>query len=124
MNFGLGEFFIQTLTQLQEAFFVESVAAGRQILGALSGMAFNELISNRSMPIVTTTLTFDRLHRDPRPIAGDLKHAYVGEGLLRMLYIWQQLLKHGTFLQSRPTINPSWPLPHLLANLQSMIKGM
>lgn len=23
--------------------------------------------------------------------------------------------KHGTFLQSRPTINSSWPLPHLLA---------
>lgn len=93
VNIGLRESFIQTLTQLQEVFFVESVAAGRQILGALSGIAFNEVIFNRSMPIAATTPTFDRLHQDPRPIAGDLEHAYIGEGPLRMLYIWQQLLK-------------------------------
>lgn len=89
----LRESFIQTLTQLQEVFFVEKVAAGRQILGYLSGLPCSKVIFNRSMPISTTTPTFDRLSRDPRPIAGDLEHAYIGEGPLRMLCIWQQLLR-------------------------------
>lgn len=93
VNLRLGESFRQTLTQLQEIFLVESVSAGRQILGAMSGVALNEFILNRSMPIATSTPTFDRLYHDPRPIAGDLDHAYVGEGPLKMLYIWQQLLK-------------------------------
>ena len=93
VDVGLRESFRQTLTQLQEIFLVEAVAAGRQILGAMSGVALNEFILNRSMPIATSTPIFDRLHRDPRPIAEDLEHAYIGEGPLRMLYIWQQLLK-------------------------------
>ena len=50
-------------------------------------------ISNHSMSIATTTPTSDRLNQDPRSIAGDLKQAYVGEGPLRVLYLWQQLLK-------------------------------
>ena len=85
--------FRQTLTQIQEIFLVEWVCTGRQILGAMSGVALNEFILNRSMPIDTSTPTFDRLHHDPRPIAEDLEHAYIGEGPLRMLYLWQKLLK-------------------------------
>lgn len=93
VNSALRESFRKTLTQLQEIFLVESVSAGRQILGAMSGVALNEFILNRSMPIATSTPIFDRLHTDPRPIAGDLEHAYIGEGPLIMLYMWQQLLK-------------------------------
>lgn len=93
VNSALRESFRQTLTQLQEIFLVQSVSAGRQILGAMSGVALNEFILNRSMPIATSTPIFDRLHTDPRPIAGDLEHAYIGEGPLIMLYMWQQLLK-------------------------------
>ena len=93
VNVLLRESFRETLSQIQEIFLIESPAAGRQILGAMSGVALNEFILNRSMPIATSTPTFDRLHHDPRPIAGDLEHAYIGEGPLRMLYTWQKLLK-------------------------------
>lgn len=87
VNIGLRESFIQTLTQLQEVFFVELVGVGHQILGTLIGIASNEVILNRSMPIAATAPTFDRLHQDPRPIVGDLEDAYIGEGPLRMLYV-------------------------------------
>lgn len=122
VNVELRESFVQTLAQLQEVFFVETVAVGRQILGALSGIGTNEIMLNRSMPIDATTPTFYRIHQDPRPISEDLKRAYIGTGPLRMLYAWQQLLKSWNVFPIQTSYQFILSSPHHLARRKSMIK--
>ena len=86
--------FVETLTQLREVFFVSKPRAGRQILGYQSGIPTSETIFNRSFPILAMAPTFERLHRDPRPIAQDLRQVFVGTFDPRhMLHLWRQLLK-------------------------------
>ena len=66
---------------------------GRQIVGVLSGLETSETMFNRSLPIMTTSPTFERLARDPRPIAQDLK-ALTGLADLRdVAQFWLQLLR-------------------------------
>ena len=86
--------FVETLTQLQEVFFVSTPRAGRQILGYQSGIPTSETIFNRSFPIMTVTPSFERLHRDPRLIAQDLRQVFAGTFDPRhMLHLWRVLLK-------------------------------
>ena len=86
--------FVETLTQLHEVFFVSTPRAGRQILGYQSGIPTSETILNRSFPIMAMAPTFERLHRDPRPIAQDLRQVFAGTFDPRhMLHLWRQLLK-------------------------------
>jgi hypothetical protein len=85
--------FVETLTQLQEVFFVSEQKAGRTI-DKQSGFVTPEPFFNRSLPILGTAPSFERLHCDPRPISKDLQHVFVGfldERLV--LHLWQQLLK-------------------------------
>lgn len=85
--------FIDTLNQLQEVFFLSNTGHGRQILGWSSSITGDTII-NRSIPIGPRTPTFERLGRDPRAIAEDLTHVFIG-GLnrKRVITLWQQLLK-------------------------------
>ena len=86
--------FLETLTQLHEVFFLSIERAGRQILGQLSGLPTSEIMFNRSLPIMAMAPTFERLHRDPRPIAQDLRKVFVGTfDPRRMLQLWLRLLK-------------------------------
>ncbi|KAL8740591.1 MAG: hypothetical protein Q9190_006731 [Brigantiaea leucoxantha] len=86
--------FVETLTQLQEVFFVSAVRAGRQIFGLMSGFLTSETIFNRSFPIMATAPTFERLDRDPRPISHDLRKVFTGTSDLRLMLLhWQRLLK-------------------------------
>lgn len=87
--------FVETLTQLREVWFVSTPRVGRQIVGTLglSGLPTSDTIFNRSLPVITTVPSFERLHRDPRPIAQDLK-ALTGLAHSRdVLQLWLQLLK-------------------------------
>ena len=85
---------VDTLNQLQEVFFIEIVSIGRQILGYMNGINTSDNMFNRSFPILTaTTLTFDRLPRDPRHIAKDLGQLYMGHDPRNMVLVWQDILK-------------------------------
>ena len=85
---------VETLTQLYEVFFVSTPRAGRQIVGLLSGLLTFETMFNRSFPIMAMPPTFERLHRDPRPITQDLRKVLTGTRDSRhMVQVWRQLLK-------------------------------
>ena len=85
--------FIETLTQLREVFFVSEQSAGRTI-DKQSGFVVPEPFFNRSLPLIGTAPTFERLRCDPRPISKDLQHVFVGWSNQRLvLQLWQQLLK-------------------------------
>ena len=85
--------FVETLTQLREVWFISTPRVGRQIVGVLSGLGTPETMFNRSFPVMTTSPTFERLPRDPRPIAQDLK-ALTGLADSRdVAQLWLQLLK-------------------------------
>jgi hypothetical protein len=85
--------FVETLTQLREVFLVSEQAAGRQI-PKYFGFITNEPFFNRSLPIMgQSASSFERLHRDPRPIAQDLRRMFLaGSNPRRMFHLWQQLL--------------------------------
>ena len=85
--------FVETLTQLREVWFVSTPRAGRQIVGPLSGLPTCETMFNRSLPIMTVVPMFERLHRDPRAIAQDLKALTGLAGLRDVIQLWLQLLK-------------------------------
>ncbi|KAL9130836.1 MAG: hypothetical protein Q9217_001088 [Psora testacea] len=86
--------FVETLTQLHEVFFVSTPRVGRQIFGLMSGIPTSETFFNRSFPIMATAPSFERLHRDPRPIAQGLRKVFTGTVFLRdVLHLWLQLLK-------------------------------
>ena len=85
--------FVETLTQLREVWFVSTPRYGRQIVGILSGLGTSETMFNRSFPIMTTAPTFERLHRDPRPIAQDLKALTGLAGSRGVIQLWLQLLR-------------------------------
>jgi hypothetical protein len=86
------EAFVETLTQLREVFLVSEQAVGRQI-HKYFGFITDEPFFNRSLPILGSAVTFQRLHRDPRPIAQDLRRmSLAGSDPRQTLHIWQQLL--------------------------------
>lgn len=70
--------FVETLTQLCEVWFVSTPRAG---------------MFNRSLPIMTVVPMFERLHRDPRAIAQDLKALTGLAGLRDVIQLWLQLQK-------------------------------
>lgn len=85
--------FSETLTQLHEVFFISTPRAGRQVLGWWSGLGTSEEFFNRSFPIISMCPTFERLHRDPRPIEQDLTKVLEGTFDSRtMVRAWHQLL--------------------------------
>ena len=69
--------FIETLTQLQEVFFVSEQRVGRT-MDKQSGFVTPEPFFNRSLPILGTAPTFERPYCNPRPISEDLRHVFVG----------------------------------------------
>lgn len=82
--------FVETFTQLREVFFVSTPRAGRQTLDYQSKIPASETIFSRSFPIIATALTFKRLHRDPCPIAQDLRQVFAGTFDPRhMLHLWR-----------------------------------
>lgn len=85
--------FVETLTQLREVWFVSTPRVGRQIVGVLSGLGTSEAMFNRSLPIMTTSPTFECLPRDPRPIAQDLKTLTGLADLRDVAQLWLQLLR-------------------------------
>ena len=94
--------FVETLTQLEEVFFVSTPRAGRTVIGFFSGLTPVDTFFNRSLPIRSLEPSFERLHRDPRPIAEDLKKVYPGhdaEDMLETFYLnflrkWKVLPRH------------------------------
>ena len=93
LNSEVRSAFVETLTQLREVWFVSTPLVGRQILGALSGLGTSETIFNRSLPIMTMSSAFERLHRDPRLIAQDLKNLTGLANSRDVVQLWLQLLK-------------------------------
>ncbi|KAI1636978.1 hypothetical protein F4809DRAFT_606414 [Biscogniauxia mediterranea] len=90
---GLRKEFAATLQQLQEVFFVSIQGTGRQTQGILGGAPTNEFSFNRAFPVMAASSTsFERLARDPRPIAGHLKHVFVSSDPRPMVRGWQRLL--------------------------------
>ena len=85
--------FVDTLTQLHEVWFITTPRVGRQILGAFSALGTSETIFNRSLPIMMMLPTFERLHRDSRPIAQDLKNLAGLASSREVVSLWLQLLK-------------------------------
>lgn len=99
----VGTAFVETLAQLQEVFFVSELSAGRT-MDRQSGFVGPEPFFNRSFPISGTAPTFERLHRDPRPISEDLRHVFVDFTDQRLLpQLWQQLLKKFSVVPTRIT---------------------
>ena len=85
--------FVETLTQLREVWFVSYPRYGRQIVGILSGLGTSETVFNRSLPVMTASPTFERLHRDPRPIGKDLKALTGFFNPRDVAGLWLRLLK-------------------------------
>ncbi|PWY81712.1 hypothetical protein BO94DRAFT_576643 [Aspergillus sclerotioniger CBS 115572] len=87
--------FTETLTQLRQVLFVVIERVGRQVVGLHSGLLTSETFFNRSLPILSSSTTsFDRLPRDPREIADDLKHVFVGTFDPRGMFDhWGRLLR-------------------------------
>lgn len=85
--------FIETLTQLTQVWFVSTPLTRHQIVGPSGESVDRETRYQRSVPIMTTSPTFDYLCRDPRPIGQDLKRT-PGRFLWRCaIHNWLRLLK-------------------------------
>ena len=94
--------FVETLTKLQEVFFVSIEKAGRSIIGPLSGLPTSETLFDRGVPIMATPPTFERLLRDPRSISQDLEKVFTGTPDLRLMrQTWLRLLKNWGISTSR-----------------------
>ena len=126
LDSGIKQAFLETLAQLHDVFFVSTPRAGRQILGPLSGILTSETILNRSLPIKAWAPTFERRNRDPRPIAEDLKHVFVGTSDPRtMLHSWRRLLKKWNvsppYIEYRflLTFHPSLSQPRMVSDRES-----
>lgn len=85
--------FVETLVQLHEVCFVSITRVGRQIVGPLSGLPTSETMFSRSIQIMMMVPIFERLYRDPRPIAHDLKALTGMAGSRDVIQLWLQLLK-------------------------------
>ncbi|KAI1485560.1 hypothetical protein F5X96DRAFT_659429 [Biscogniauxia mediterranea] len=88
--------FAATLRQLREVFFVSVQGAGRHTGGILGGGApTDEFSFNRAFPVMAaaaSTSGFERLARDPRPVADHLRRVFVGSDPRPMVRDWQRLL--------------------------------
>ena len=81
------------LTHLREVWFVSTPRAGRQVMGYMSGLPTGDTFWNRSLPIMARPSSFERLERDPRDIADDLKRVHVGLSDPRQMYMrWLDFL--------------------------------
>jgi hypothetical protein len=70
---GVRAAIVESLTHLREVFFVSKPRTGRQVLNLVAIQMGCGTLLNRSFPIMAQTPTFERLYRDPCPIAEDLK---------------------------------------------------
>lgn len=86
--------FIETMTQLQQVFFVSLAEVGRTMFGWSSGQS-DKTFFNRSIPIMSAVPTFERLRQDPRPISQDLQKVFAGLSDPRdMPYSWFSCLRN------------------------------
>ena len=90
--------FVETLLQLREIWIVSITKVGRQVNNALDAYNFGTPapVFNRSVPIMSTPVTFERLPRDPRPIGADLEYVIEVGGQRRWMEEWLQLLRQWT----------------------------
>jgi hypothetical protein len=89
------------ISQLREVFFVTVTSVGRQVHRYLHGFFLDRNVFNRSYPIMAITADFDRLHRDPRDIAEDLKD------ILRLTFKPQDIIHFWTQLLHKFEISPA-----------------
>ncbi|KAI1339135.1 hypothetical protein F5Y15DRAFT_94994 [Xylariaceae sp. FL0016] len=82
---------VQTLSQLREVFLVSITRDGRRRVGT-DAAAGGDLILNRSFPVTSARLDFERLSRDPRPIAGDLQHVFCQHKPVNFFNRWKQFV--------------------------------
>jgi hypothetical protein len=82
----------ETLSQLREVIFIHVQRAGRNVFGLYSGAPTHEYYQNLSFPVVTVTLNYDRLPRDPRPIGRDLDNILVNADPRTMVHAWRRLI--------------------------------
>lgn len=84
---------VETLAQLRTVFFVQEQTTGRHVFGYGSGAPTTDNLLNRSFPIATSTLHFDRLGPDPRSIGEDLRKVFVNSDPRIMISAWRRLLR-------------------------------
>jgi hypothetical protein len=99
---GVRTAFVETLTQLREVFFVSQQVVGRQYDKRIFWPTQpTEPFFNRSLPLRGLAPTFERLHRDPRPIAQDLGRMFIESDPRRIIHLWKQLLHNFGVLPSQ-----------------------
>jgi hypothetical protein len=87
--------FVEILTQLREVFFVSGQVVGRQYDKPVFWPTQpTEPFFNRSLPVKGLVPTFERLHRDPRPIGQDLRRIFIESDPRRIIHFWKQLLRN------------------------------
>jgi hypothetical protein len=87
--------FVETLTQLREVFFMSGQVVGRQYDKPIFWPTQpTEPFFNRSLPLRGLAPTFERLHRDPRPIGQDLRRMFLESDPRRIIHFWKQLLRN------------------------------
>ncbi|KAK9774921.1 putative 2EXR domain-containing protein [Seiridium cardinale] len=90
---ALRKAFIETISQLEEVFFVSVQKVVRQVLGRDAGaLTMDKSIFNRSFPIMAQALKFDRISRDPRSIGHDLSNLFISRNPRSLLDSWQRML--------------------------------
>ena len=72
------EVIVATLSRLHQVFWMVTPHVGRANAGAMGSVRGIGVQFNAGFPILPSTLRFDRLPRDPRPIAKDLERVVIG----------------------------------------------
>lgn len=83
--------FTNTLTQLQQVYFVQVQATGRHVFGYRSGALTSENMLNLSFPIAAMALNFDFPRPDIRSIRRDLGKVFVNIDPRGMICAWGRL---------------------------------
>ncbi len=95
--------FMETLSQLQEVFWVATPNTGRMNAGFLSSIQGAGVRFNSAFPITTRIPVFERLPRDPRPIEDDLRQVIIATSDPRKIISrWRQLLMNWDVQHTRP----------------------
>lgn len=88
--------FIDTLSNLQQVFFISAASTGRVYTGPNTSNAVSRERGwefHRARPIFSEIASFDRLEKDPRPIDLDLTRVFVGPSEPRKtVFQWLKLL--------------------------------